>query len=174
MGSEMCIRDSLCGAITSAADRSPRQTRHLSFVAEYTTDIRHVAGETNVVADALSRPSDVPLSLEDVPDALVLPALSPAVNALRLCPGVDFAALSASQSAQPDLLDTAGSLRVVQLPIPGSPDTKLWCDVSLGWPRPLVPRADVPAVFDCVHGISHAGGKATLKEVSRRLSLIHI
>ena len=114
----------LCGAITSAADHSPRQTRHLSFVAEYTTDIRHVSGEANVVADALSRPSDVPLSLDDVPDALVLPALSSAVNALRLCPGVDFVALSASQSAQSDLLDTTGSLRVVQLPIPGTPDTK--------------------------------------------------
>ena len=113
-------------------------------------------------------------SLDDIPDALVLPALSSAVNALRLCPGVDFVALSASQSAQPDLLDTAGSLRVVQLPIPGSPDTKLWCDVSLGWPRPLVPHVDVQAVSDFVHGISHAGGKATLKEVSRRFVWPHM
>ena len=36
---------------------SLRQTRHLAFIAEFTTDIRYVKGETNFVADALSRPS---------------------------------------------------------------------------------------------------------------------
>jgi len=39
---------------------SARQQRHLSYVSEYTTDIRHVAGALNVVADALSRPPDMP------------------------------------------------------------------------------------------------------------------
>ena len=33
-----------------------RQARHLSYVAEYTSDIRHVAGVNNIVADTLSRP----------------------------------------------------------------------------------------------------------------------
>ena len=36
---------------------SLRQTRHLAFIAEFTTDIRYVRGETNFVADALSRPT---------------------------------------------------------------------------------------------------------------------
>ena len=36
---------------------SLRQTRQLAFIAEFTTDIRYVKGETNFVADALSRPS---------------------------------------------------------------------------------------------------------------------
>ena len=43
-------------ALSSLTDRSPRQTRHLSFIAEFSSDIRHVKGEQNVVADALSRP----------------------------------------------------------------------------------------------------------------------
>ena len=34
---------------------SARQARHLSAVAEFTSDIRHVSGKTNLVADALSR-----------------------------------------------------------------------------------------------------------------------
>ena len=33
---------------------SPRQQRHLCFVAEFTTDVRYVPGADNVVADALS------------------------------------------------------------------------------------------------------------------------
>ena len=36
---------------------SLRQTRQLAFIAEFTTDIRYVKGETNFVADALSQPS---------------------------------------------------------------------------------------------------------------------
>jgi cleavage and polyadenylation specificity factor subunit 1 len=35
---------------------SARQSRHLSYVAEFTTDIQHVPGVDNVVADTLSRP----------------------------------------------------------------------------------------------------------------------
>ena len=45
----------LTTAIASAANRSPRQARHLSYVAEFTTDLRHLPGKSNVVADALSR-----------------------------------------------------------------------------------------------------------------------
>ena len=53
----------LCGALKSSTDRSPRQTRHLSFVAEFTTDIRHITGDSNVVADCLSCPSVSAVSL---------------------------------------------------------------------------------------------------------------
>ena len=58
----------LCGAIASSVEKSPRQIRHLSFVAEFCTDIRHVSGEANVVADALSRPA----ALDDVVEACLL------------------------------------------------------------------------------------------------------
>lgn len=34
---------------------SPRQFRHLDFISQFTTDIRHVSGKDNVVADSLSR-----------------------------------------------------------------------------------------------------------------------
>ena len=40
---------------SKVADRSPRQTNHLSLISEFTTDIRYVKGEENVVADCLSR-----------------------------------------------------------------------------------------------------------------------
>jgi cleavage and polyadenylation specificity factor subunit 1 len=34
---------------------SPWQFNHLDFIAQFTTDIRHISGQDNVVADALSR-----------------------------------------------------------------------------------------------------------------------
>lgn len=34
---------------------SPRQARYLSYISEFTTDIRHVAGKDNLVTDTLSR-----------------------------------------------------------------------------------------------------------------------
>ena len=41
--------------MSSVTERpSLRQTRQLAFIAEFTTDIRYVKGETNFVADALS------------------------------------------------------------------------------------------------------------------------
>jgi cleavage and polyadenylation specificity factor subunit 1 len=34
---------------------SPRQFNHLDFIAQFTTDVRHISGQDNVVADTLSR-----------------------------------------------------------------------------------------------------------------------
>ena len=46
----------LCFSLSTAGHRhSPRELRHLSFISELTSDIRHVSGVDNVVADTLSR-----------------------------------------------------------------------------------------------------------------------
>jgi hypothetical protein len=51
----------LTTAINLASDPwTAQQCRQLAYVAEYTSDIRHIAGTSNVVADALSQPP-VPL-----------------------------------------------------------------------------------------------------------------
>ena len=34
---------------------SPRQLKYLDFISQFTTDIRHISGQDNVVADALFR-----------------------------------------------------------------------------------------------------------------------
>ena len=77
-------------------EKSLRQTRHLSFIAEYSTDIQHVSRESNVVANVLSRPA-VPLLHDDeaeVARGLVHDGL---VGAVSLCPGLDFSALAQAQ-----------------------------------------------------------------------------
>jgi cleavage and polyadenylation specificity factor subunit 1 len=38
---------------------SPRQFNHLDFVTQFTTNIRHISGQDNVVADAVSRVESV-------------------------------------------------------------------------------------------------------------------
>ena len=45
-------------AMSKVADPwSARQQRHLSYISQYTTNIHHITGKENVVADALSRAS---------------------------------------------------------------------------------------------------------------------
>lgn len=46
-------------ALTSKTERSPRQTRHLEYISQFTSDIRHISGDTNIVADTLSRTFEV-------------------------------------------------------------------------------------------------------------------
>ncbi|XP_033124853.1 uncharacterized protein LOC117123119 [Anneissia japonica] len=43
-------------ALRTSSDRySPREIRHLDFISQYTSDLRHVKGSQNELADALSR-----------------------------------------------------------------------------------------------------------------------
>ncbi|XP_062557376.1 uncharacterized protein LOC134222249 [Armigeres subalbatus] len=47
------------------SDRAtPTQQRHLSFISEYTTDIRHVPGEANKVPDMLSRITSITTTID--------------------------------------------------------------------------------------------------------------
>jgi RNase H-like domain found in reverse transcriptase/Reverse transcriptase (RNA-dependent DNA polymerase)/Integrase zinc binding domain len=140
-------------ALTRASDAwSARQQRQLAAIAEYTTDIRHVAGAENVVADALSRP----------PVAAAVAAVEPA-------PGgkIDYAAFARDQVECEDTvqLQHSSTLQVLHVYVEGH---NLLCDVSTGAPRPLVPRRWRQAVFRMLHGLSHPGVKATKRLVAAR------
>ena len=145
----------LCGALSSSAEKSPRQTRHLSYISEFSSDIRHVAGAANVVADVLSRPPSVStLSSPALPTVVALPDI--------------IRAQQASLDEMRSYLHRKGSnLRPVWSPVPGA-STKLLCDTSGPSPRPIIPRSLVERLLRGVHDLSHAGGNATLKSVRRR------
>ena len=163
MGSEMCIRDSpftiwtdhkpLCGALSSSAEKSPRQTRHLSYISEFCTDIRHVAGLANVVADTLSRPPSV--------CSVSSPSSSPSLQELAR----EQARLSSEMSKYVD--DSRSSLRLQWCSMPD--DLKLLCDVSLAPspPRPVVPSSMVQKIISSSHALAHAGGNALLRDIGR-------
>ena len=48
-------------------------------------------------------------------------------------------------------------------------DTTLLCDVSLGKPRPVIPREWTPKVFTTVHFLSHSGPQPTQQAIADRL-----
>ncbi|GFO09873.1 Pol polyprotein [Plakobranchus ocellatus] len=122
-----------------------RQQRHLAFISEFSTDIRHVSGKSNVVADCLSRA-----------------ALSNVVL------GINYDAMAKAQTEDKDVkaFPTAiTGLRIMPFQINNS---TLLCDVSTGHPRPLVPRSFQRHVFATIHNLAHPGKKATVKLVSQR------
>ena len=67
--------------LSSMADRSPWQERQLSYIAEFSTDIRHISGSVNIVPDTLSRAPCAP------------PVADPLIASASPIPVVDFAQL---------------------------------------------------------------------------------
>ena len=59
----------LCHSFNASANRySPREIRHLDFISQFTTDIRHIHGTENTVAEALSRNAINALELSPIPN----------------------------------------------------------------------------------------------------------
>ena len=129
---------------------SARQQRHLAAILEYTTCIKHIAGMSNLVADALSR------------------AIISTVH--QLDPGIDFTAMATAQQKEKGMkvYRTVKSGLILQ-DIPFGPkDTTLLCDVSTGQPRPIVPDTFRWTVFDVIHGLSRPSIRATQKLLTDR------
>ncbi|CAB0000709.1 unnamed protein product [Nesidiocoris tenuis] len=129
---------------------SPRQFRHLELIAQ--TDVRHVAGEDNQVADYLSRLENEPSRVE----AIVKSNFSPA----------DIARAQQSDTQLKELLDSGSSS--VQLKKLAFDDSSLYCDISTSQIRPFVPTPLRSLIFRHFHGISHAGGRESSGLISSR------
>ena len=124
---------------------SPRQFNHIDYISQFTTDIRHISGQENIVADTLSR-------IESITSAVSPEALAAAQD---------------EDKELPTLLTGTTSLRLQKLHVPGTA-VALYCDVSGGKPRPYVPSPLRHQVFASLHSLSHPGIKATAKLVSQR------
>ena len=126
---------------------SARQQRHLSYVSEYTTDIQHVDGKNNHVADALSRAT---------------------INAI--VQDVDFEDMATKQTTDQEVQNyrTASTgLQLQDIPFNNGKCTLL-CDVSTGNPRPVVPLDLRKQVFEAVHNLSHPGVRTTQRLVAQK------
>lgn len=145
----LCDHKPLTFAMARPSDiYTPRVQRHLSYISEYTTDIRHVNGAENPVADALSRSvstiSQYPLPL-------------------------DYHQIAIAQDTDEELaafMKNPMSLQLRPFQVPGIPFL-LWCDVSTGGARPFIPSSHRRTVFDHFHNLSHPGVKATQRLLTR-------
>lgn len=124
---------------------SPRQARHLDFISQFCTDIRHVSGKDNIVADTLSRIEEINTEL-------------------------DFTAVALAQRDDDELkqlLASRTSLKLKELQIPGT-NTHMYCDVSTQAARPYLPSPFRRAAFNAIHQLSHPGIKASARAVAQR------
>ena len=126
---------------------SATQVRHLATISEFTTDIRHIQGKTNIVADTLS-PGPV--------DHISL--------------GVDFNALTWAQQLDQETSAAWTVITDLQLRDINFEGQHLLCDVSRGTPRPWVPEMFRRMVFQALHNLSHPGKSATTHQVSNRFA----
>ncbi|GBP25929.1 hypothetical protein EVAR_81814_1 [Eumeta japonica] len=94
----------LCHAFKTRKDKcSPRQYRHLDFISQFSTDIRHISGRDNVVADTLSR-------IEQLDNV------------------VDFVKLANAQESDPELeqiLKDGSALQLQKIHVPGTKQTSI-------------------------------------------------
>ena len=124
---------------------SAMQARHLSAISEYTTDIQHLEGKANVVADALSR-----------------------VEIDHICLGIDYNELARAQRQDPETTAARTAVTGLQLRDVALDGVTLLCDVSMGRPRPWVPEGFRRTVFHALHDLSHPGRRASARLVSGR------
>ncbi len=108
-----------------------RQSRHLSYVAEFTSD--------KVVADTLSRPPQ--------PAAGVVAAMAAAPQAL------DYTAIAAAQRDCPSIQAAQDSSLTLQL-VPFGP-VRVLCDTKGKHPRPVIPLGYRRQVFAAFHEQAH-------------------
>jgi hypothetical protein len=123
-----------------------RQQRQLAYIAEYTSDLRHVAGIANVVADTLSCPpssgevataASKPGRVKDPSGSRPASAACGPLLAVAAAPaGVDYTWLAREQSGCADTKKAVSSpsLTIRTFDVDGVP---LLCDVSSGAVRPL-------------------------------------
>jgi len=163
--------------------KSGRQSRHLATISEFTTDIQHVTGKDNVVADALSRAPVHPVDQRNVatchgqedaqaefqPTNCLVPGfLFGQVNAIK--PGLDYRAMATDQQSDQDVQDyrtAISNLRLEDVPFENGAFTLL-CDVSTGVARPIVPKSWRRRVFDTFHSLSHPGARTSKRLVSSK------
>ena len=138
-------------ALKSQTDRSPRQTRHLSYIAEFTTNIQYIQGKFNVVADALSR-----FNISSISEDLCIASVG------------DFNRLAQDQVQSGEMEAYRTATTGLQLQDVQLGTSTLLCDTSTGVQRPVLPNSWTRSVFDHIHGLSHAGARPTQQAISQR------
>ena len=154
----------LTGALHRVSDAlSARVERHLAYISEFTSDLRHVPGRENLVADSLSRPPAVAAQPPAV-SAVVPPASTGTLSWEQIAAG------QSTCEELPRLLQSS-ALKLQAVKMQG---VDVWCDASTGVLRPVIARGQRKHVFENVHQLAHAGIRATTRLISSRFVWPHL
>ena len=170
--------------------QTSRQAYQLSCIAEYSTDIRHIEGKSNVVADSLSRPpAEVSDSVNTVNEpnrinsetASTSPATEPTAHQHRsqercleatqtlvgVISTIQKMGINWDELADEQLID-ADCRRIRQdrntplnLKQIDIGNKNILVDISNGPARPIIPYSWRKRLFDVVHGLGHPGVERT-------------
>lgn len=126
---------------------NPRQANQLDFIAQFTTDVQHIAGKDNVTADLLSRIQ----TIENL--------------------SINYEDLMKDQLQDTELLQLQQtndhSLNFKKFIMPGT-TVNIICDTSHDKIRPFITTKYRQKVIAQLHGIAHPGIRATVKLVQDR------
>lgn len=126
---------------------TPRQLRHLDFISQFSTNIQHISGIDNVVADTLSRINSI--------------------STVSFASSIDYNLIASKQVADEELIRMRNKKSSLKLLDVKFHNVLLSCDVSTNEPRPFIPAELRKLIFQQVHNLTHAGVKATKKLISR-------
>lgn len=150
----------LTTALFSKSERSPRQIRHMEYILQFTNDIRHIKGKSNIVADALSRiEAEISENSENI--------------------DLDIKTVHRLQQNNTEIQHMVNQnnskfiLKEIEIPFLGS-NFKVWCETSYSKLRPYIPKELRKLLFEKVHGISHPGIRASRKLISSKYFWPHI
>ncbi|CAB0007775.1 unnamed protein product [Nesidiocoris tenuis] len=122
---------------------SPRQLRHLQFISQYTTDLRHISGKDNTIADTMSR-----------------------IQAISVLDYDIIAQIQEDDDELQKLRQDSESLVFKSYPL--SSGRHLWCDVSTENIRPYIPRDYRKRFFHQVHDLAHPGVRSTVTQMTSK------
>ena len=137
-------------------------------ISQWTSDIRFVEGKSNVVADMLSRPPDVPLGTAYTTSPEI--ATTSVINNDEMGPPlrfVDINEIAKAQATCPEVTTTLRGLHprdLVFKPILFD-GVSLLCETSRGQPRPLLPLSLRKQVMSLYHDLAHGGQKDSIHKV---------
>lgn len=128
---------------------TPRRTRQIMFISEFTTKIEHISGADNVTADSLSR-----------------------IETINCPTGFDLVELARAQETDKQLSELIqgsknNSLRFSQHKITGT-EYNITYETSTGKKRMYLPAQFRDKVIEAIHNISHPGIRTTRRMTADR------
>lgn len=124
-----------------ASPRQLRQLRHLDFIGQFTTDIRHVSSSENIIADAFSR-------IETIASK------------------IDLELIASSQQNDIELeqilSNPSSTFKIAKIAFPNS-NLNMICDISTDYVRPFIVQNLRKQIFALMHNLTHPGKKTTVK-----------